>query len=363
MLVKRDDLGGEVYAGCETSVLRSLSEHSLNWKDRYRRKALVKRKGSDKVEETYMYGIASVVTPVKHHRELLDYDVRSSSKLLTGHGYATHMLRLLHYHIGDPSTLPPFPSAWGAPPRALRDPSAVPPSIASILWSDVGSEFYSKCTIGSDLPGWTMDFCNTELTWSILPDSKPLPDDPKWEWIYPNQLPSVGEEMSALARKKMQDIDTSQRTIFQNDPASPGLLSFIYTRGSWRTPEIKLSDPCGVRLRHEGVKDDTIVIFAPKNPSLGDRVLISCIHNLDPSDLPALLRVLDPIGARVGHPVGWTIGMQPDDPVVKAWQGLKDRKVSFGQRGEGIDHLLGTAYYGSADEKRELLDCQMWGWC
>jgi len=35
---------------------------------RFRRRAYVKQKGSDTIEETWTYGIQSVATPVNHHR-------------------------------------------------------------------------------------------------------------------------------------------------------------------------------------------------------------------------------------------------------------------------------------------------------
>lgn len=36
---------------------------------RYRRKAFVKHRGADDIEDGYVYGIASVVTPKQHLRE------------------------------------------------------------------------------------------------------------------------------------------------------------------------------------------------------------------------------------------------------------------------------------------------------
>lgn len=47
----------------------SLSVSLADVLHRYRRKAFVKHRGADDIEDGYVYGIASVVTPKQHLRE------------------------------------------------------------------------------------------------------------------------------------------------------------------------------------------------------------------------------------------------------------------------------------------------------
>ncbi|KAF7367443.1 hypothetical protein MSAN_00807000 [Mycena sanguinolenta] len=83
-----------------------------------------KNKGAETVT---CYGIASVFTPLENR----------------GNGFASHMMRLLHWVIADESLLPSskFPAAWGTPPLKV---DGTRNGRFSGLWSDVG-DFYSSC--------------------------------------------------------------------------------------------------------------------------------------------------------------------------------------------------------------------------
>lgn len=74
------------------------------------------------------YGIASVFTPPEKRKK----------------GYAQHMMRLLHWVLAPRSALPPFPEAWGAPPDVPAE-LGVQNAQFSVLYSDVGKEFYRAC--------------------------------------------------------------------------------------------------------------------------------------------------------------------------------------------------------------------------
>ncbi|RPD65611.1 hypothetical protein L226DRAFT_479727 [Lentinus tigrinus ALCF2SS1-7] len=105
----------------------------------FRRAALVTRaqpsSGGDamkpKVEEVTAYGVASVYTPPKSRKR----------------GYARHMMRLLHWVLASRSALPPtFPREWGAPPDVeLLRSLGVANAQFSVLYSDVGRDFYRSC--------------------------------------------------------------------------------------------------------------------------------------------------------------------------------------------------------------------------
>jgi len=110
---------------------------------------------------------------------------------------------------------------------------------------------------------------------------------------------------------------------------------------------------------------ETIVLFTTHNPPIGPRLLITCIHNLDPCDLESLLLVLDTVGSEAGRIEGWVWGLDPSSELVKNWTAMAERDVQTGRRAEKMGHLLGVAWYGSEEEREgaELMDGQMWNWC
>ncbi|KAG8910878.1 hypothetical protein FRC01_006073 [Tulasnella sp. 417] len=97
----------------------------------YRRNILIKHESG--VKETAGYGIASVFTRP---------DFR-------GNGYASHMMRLLHWAFAPHELLPRFPhEVWGTPPSQNLGDAAV-----SVLYSDVGG-FYERCGPTPETTGW-----------------------------------------------------------------------------------------------------------------------------------------------------------------------------------------------------------------
>nr|XP_019011313.1 uncharacterized protein I206_03411 [Kwoniella pini CBS 10737]OCF50094.1 hypothetical protein I206_03411 [Kwoniella pini CBS 10737] len=274
-------------------------------------------------------------------------------------GYATRLLSLLHHQL---SNLPPPPYSFGSLPEVSA--TTIPKAIGSMLWSDVGSTFYSKCTSSSDRPGWVVEKpLVTELIWKILPPQSTKLDD-GWEWLYLDDLPSIGAKLSNAAKLDLSKRDTSQKTLFQHDPASEGTLSFIPTKGMWQRPLIEDPEPVGLRfIPSDSQEQETIIIFSMRMINIGDRLLITYIHNLSPPQLPTVLKAMDILGHKAGQTEGWIWGLSASRPnLVKTWQGLEDRQVKTGQRQEIDGHLLGVAWYGPLEENGELIDGQMWTW-
>ena len=342
VLVKRDAPHGEIYAGCET----------------YRRKALIKARGLDTVEEGWMYGIASVVTPKHLLRKRLQH-IKTDD---IGNGYATHLLRLLHYQLAEPSNMPPFPTSWGAPPPL--DPDflpLLPKAAGSILWSDIGSTFYANCTLGLDRPGWVVkDHQATELVWNILPSSDTSPGPSPWECIYQEDMPALSQEIGTIAQQEVSEMDTTRHSVYRPDPTSRGLLSFVPVRGIFSsTSKPPPNEPIGVRLR----SSNTTVLFSAYNSDIGLRMLVYYTQNLQSQDLASLLDVLDRFANRAGRTEGWIWGLDLDGNLAHTWKNLPGREVKMGRRGDIKCHLLAVAWYGPKEEKGEFVDWQMWDWC
>ncbi|WVQ68157.1 uncharacterized protein L199_006363 [Kwoniella botswanensis] len=328
VLVRKDDLEGEIYAGCET----------------YLRKGFIKRKGSHIVEDTHLYGIASVVTPKQHLRN----------------GYATRLLSSLHHEL---SSLPsPYSSTTSDIPL-LR-------AVGSILWSDVGSTFYSRCSSSEERKGWVVrDSQNTQLIWKILPPTQTeLPKG--WDWIYLSDLPGIKSELSKSVKQNLEKIDTSNKSLFVHDPISEGTLEFVPTKGTWQRSLIIVPEPVGIRYNpengSEGKGEETIVLFSPKMINIGDRFLITYVHNLRSEQIPTLLNALDIIASQAGQKEGWIWDLPSTDSseqLIEAWKSVgQEREVTSGRRNEIDGHLLGVAWYGDVDDEAELVEGQMWTW-
>jgi hypothetical protein len=287
------------------------------------------------------------------------------------------MLRLLHYQMADPKHMPPQPSAWAAVPPYTRDattelePGVIPKAIGSILWSDVGFEFYEKATVGAKRPGWVVrPEQNIELVWKCLPpvtfsgaaSSGSNEMDSAWEWIAETDIPEVSQYLSEQARAQLSATRTDH-TVYQCDPASPGVLTWLTVRGPWLSRRKPPADePFGVQMKNpDGSR--TIVLFTGYNDHVGPRLLVTCTHNLSPEHLESLLGKLDVIAHRAGRDQGWIWGLPLDGPLVKAWKALSGRETSAGLRSEIKGHLIGVAWYGAEEDAGEFVDWQMWDWC
>lgn len=296
------------------------------------------------------------------------------------------MLKLLHYCIADPTNMPSFPSEWGAPPVVTeQDRKIVPFCLASTLWSDVGSNFYEKCTVGRDRPGWvSRDEEKREVVWKILPSASAsdLELDAKsdsneessseWKWIHLADLETansngVGADMSIAARQTLLQAN-GETTLFAHDPAPPSCLAAVPLRcfdarpSSWTVPASE--EPVGIRIPPTSPEGkEALVLFVWSDNMIGPRVLITHIANLTPDQLPTLLQALDKIGNQSGRKEGWVWGLDPESELVKAWKGMPGRETSVGNRPEYDGHLLGTAWYGKEEERGFTVDVDMWSWC
>lgn len=143
---------------------------------RFRRTAALAKPSTDPispnvdVKEVTAYGIASVFTPARNRKK----------------GYARHMMRLLHWVLAPRSALqgPPssssstaltFPAEWGTPPDIALLESRVGVAVAnaqfSVLYSDVGREFYRTCgTDAVSRNGWFVTGA-TETSWILGPST------------------------------------------------------------------------------------------------------------------------------------------------------------------------------------------------
>lgn len=301
------------------------------------------------------------------------------------------MLRLLHYALGDKANLPAFPPQWGAAPPALPStpsqlaaavtsdesasnssatlldapkPSYLPAGIGSILWSDVGYEFYAKCTIGADIPGWTAsrESC-VETLWDIKAAKSDALDG--WEVLHWKDFESIQPVLAEANRKKLL-ASSSDKPYWSPDPSTPGGLAFLqFTLPvlSERPEEELAQIPVAIRRQFPDTEGETIVVLAYDNKMMGDFMLATYIHNLPPQHVESMLDALDVFGNKAGHTRGWAFDVNEKTELAKAWAVVPGRNVEHRPRAERHGHVLGVAWYGKPEPRGELVDGQMWGCC
>lgn len=238
------------------------------------------------------------------------------------------------------------------------------------MWSDVGYKFYEKCTVGEDRPGWVVrPDQNVELVWKCLPPSSSSEDDIEnpsrafsWSWIGRDGIADVTEYLSAKAKDRLRETQ-SDHTIYEADPASPGVLTWLSVRGPWLSKKKpQAGEPFGMRTKNAD-GEDTIVLFTAYNDHVGPRLLVTYTLNLHPEHLESLLERLDIIADRAGRGEGWIWGLNIEDDLVKAWEKVPGREVRKGYRDEFKGHLIGAAWYGPTEDAGEFGDWQIWDWC
>ena len=277
------------------------------------------------------------------------------------------MLKLLHYCIGDQAHLPPFPSAWGSPPSLSEEERrVVPAGIASALYSDVGSTFYERCTIGQDLPGWVMrEEENQEVVWQVQPPT----EGKKWDWLYLADVQEDSELAKRLQKHTLAGMTSSDgtRTLCANDATTPMLLSSIPTRcldsrsSDWIYK--RNEEPIGVRLPSADGSDPAIVLFTWSTRFIIPGLLVTHISGLGPDQLPDALEAMDAVVHQAGMKEGRAWGVDPATPLVQKWKDLPGRKTQVGRRAEVEGHLLCVAWYGDAADRGVYCDTDMWTWC
>ncbi|RXK42122.1 hypothetical protein M231_00479 [Tremella mesenterica] len=363
VLVDRSDPHGPILSACET----------------HRIKGFLKPQGHDQVQNAWYYALAYVITPPQYQKR----------------GYATHLLRLLHYVLcSDP---PAFPTDWGNFPTVLKDLVAegqdpqlneegAPPTPMSaeviiekkslrttdfpkacgmLLSNDVSEAFYARCGLGPDGVGF---IAPEEWQWELEWELGNGVDFSHWETLYESDIPPIAALLSRLSEQRVQATSSTNKAVFCPDPASEGILTFASVRGAygpqpaWR----KFPQPLGIRLpAHKGTsgevhQDDTIILFALYNQQVGDGLLITYIHNLSPDVLPSALSALDRLISEQG--AGWNMGrvwdLDSSNDLAAAWK-QSGRRVNVNRRRGTGSHLLSWCFYQG---KTEVLDRQLWTW-
>jgi len=179
-------------------------------KNRFRRRGLAVYPASDgnenKPQEVTCYGIASIYTPPDQR----------------GKGYASHMMRLLHWVLAGRTAeynLPEFPAEWGAPPDEVE---LAGKGFFSVLYSDIGSEFYTR--LGPtfvDSGGWEARE-PISTVWEVPPQPSNLETNSDgWTWLSKDDL----------SRLWAKDVEQIKRIMAAMPTPGSTLVTFIPDQG------------------------------------------------------------------------------------------------------------------------------------
>ncbi|KAH7927868.1 hypothetical protein BV22DRAFT_245973 [Leucogyrophana mollusca] len=209
----------------------------------YRRKALllcpqVESKQSV-LQEVPCYGVASVYTPPSKR----------------GKGYASHMMRLLHWVMASRERefcLPQaFPKEWGAPPPREEEAGD---GYFSVLYSDIGGEFYWNCGPGEQKGGGWEVKGNFSTIWDIKQASGG-DQSGGWTWLKQGDLRELWERDAELIKKDMLRVSPTKSITVSCLP-NEGVAAFQPARSLFAREEEISIDIFGVKMDGSDTTDD-----------------------------------------------------------------------------------------------------------
>lgn len=198
VLVPRDDPTSlDFMCSCETFRRRGLVQYRCS------------NERKSEIQEVVCYGIASVFTPL---------DKR-------GRGYASHMMRLLHWVLsgrGADYNLPEFPVEWGQPPLEVEQAGK---GLFSVLYSDIGGKFYQKVGPGLVESGGWEERDPISTAWEVPQEPLNLQSSSGFTWLKYEDLGRLWAKDVELIKRSIADMPTS------TGAGSTALVSFLPDEG------------------------------------------------------------------------------------------------------------------------------------
>ncbi|KAH7927867.1 hypothetical protein BV22DRAFT_1060155 [Leucogyrophana mollusca] len=188
------------------------------------------------LQEVPCYGVASVFTPPWNRRK----------------GYGSHMMSLLHWVIASRSpefNLGEFPEAWGQPPPKVE---LAGDGHFSVLYSDIGSEFYNNSGPGGHKGGgWEVKEAFSTV-WKVPQQPETTEEiEGGWSWLKESDLQEVWDEEVGFIKDDLTGAPstntTSQKTTVSFLP-DKGVAAFQSVRALFgRAGEVSM-DIWGVKM-------------------------------------------------------------------------------------------------------------------
>lgn len=287
---------------------------------------------SYKTESEVGYGVASVFTP-PHNR---------------GKGYAKHMMRLLHWVLAPAASFSTtFPEEWGQPPAI---PEGFGTGVVSVLYSDVGREFYKAAGPVPGEDGWVVG-PHVITTWNLATSSLNASNDAvsRWTFLGKEQLQELWERDSELILDETPpNLSSTNKKAFTFLPRK-GLGEYLYRRTDWFVNKME-SPPKYWGMESKLNVGNTFVSWSyemyPGHPKTLLVTRLRCPRQM----LVELISVL----------VGYAKELGIDK--VQAWNlsdELKEESSKIG--GDSVDaeeHLASAKWYGGGDSTVEWLNSE-----
>lgn len=260
------------------------------------------------------------------------------------------MMRLLHYVLAgklDQGNLLPFPiEQWGQPPTI---PVGFGEGVASVLYSDIGAEFYKRCG-----KGWVVrQPIGTIWTVPQLSEGRGGNNNgniltPNVHWITEQTQHDIWKEDARLIR---QEINTSPTPCFSFLP-DQGVANYMQVRSHFYNPERSVGGLWGAQIvtKKETAGDSgqggrlSFATWALDPGREDPQTLLITRLRCTPEELPTLLNA------------AFHVARKSDHEQVEIWN-LDSSLVYVGQEVLGgrteprEDHLSSFSWYGEGPEE------------
>lgn len=239
------------------------------------------------------------------------------------------MMRLLHWILAPRSSLPAFPAEWGIPPESpLQD------ARFSVLYSDIGKEFYARAGPAPGQLGWVVTGA-LSTQWAVPPQAATAVDQSQWKWFSRDECIDLWKQDAELIKSDVVALAKKGQTVHTFLP-DKGVGQFSIQRLMTFDEDLKPvypPEPWGVRLRaSKGLT------FATWTFELGTKTMVLTRLRSTAEDLPALLEALKFKAQEMSF------------DTVETWdipQELKDVGDQLGARTfEREEHLSAAKWYG-----------------
>ncbi|KAH0838611.1 hypothetical protein J3R83DRAFT_6933 [Lanmaoa asiatica] len=257
------------------------------------------------------------------------------------------MMRLLHWVISGRTSeynLPQFPVEWGAPPPEVVEAGN---GMFSLLYSDVGEEFYEQAGPGIEKAGGWEARDPISTTWKIpqKAEAQQSSTDNDWTWLGYGDLDVLWAKDVQLIRRTMENVPESSSDYHTERPKAfvsylpdEGVGSFHIFRSMFAADAIVSMDVWGLEKKSTDIGQPTYVTWSIDVRPLPPTLIVTRVSATE-SEFPDLLRHIQEAARKsgIGRMEIWNIPKHL----------IKAAAETGGQTFERKEHLPAIKWYGA----------------